>query len=314
MSTFYEQKFVSAQPLFAEVKEDLRSYFDGGAVDDLMFPKWLEHCLRRFRKDAYRIEEIVLEIIDYQACLPDDFSAVREAWACANIEKGPFKSPTSIYWQTDCRLTTINDPCNECFPGNNNPYCCDGDHACNLPQLPCNTCDQQFIVTNKMNDNWMLKFRVSHLLRPGNMHAKESCGKGHYCGNTYSQSADTFDIRDGKIITNYCSGFIYMQYYGYAKSEEGEQLVPDNFWLQDFIRKFITYKVLLQLFNQVTDETYNQIERKVDRAKQEQEEAFIIAQTEMKKETFWDVARKITRDQNRNNKYKIRDNYRGWRW
>ena len=36
MSYYYKYDFVSPEPLYATVKEELKSYFDTGAVDDLI--------------------------------------------------------------------------------------------------------------------------------------------------------------------------------------------------------------------------------------------------------------------------------------
>ena len=101
MSYYYKQSFVTAEPLFAEVKEELSSYFSSGAIDDVMFPKWTEHCLKRFRKSAFRIVETVLQVKDYKACLPEDFNAVREVWACTTFHSDLYDSATAQYYQTD---------------------------------------------------------------------------------------------------------------------------------------------------------------------------------------------------------------------
>jgi len=41
MSYYYKYNFVSPEPIYSIVKEELKSYFDTGAVDDLMFPTYL---------------------------------------------------------------------------------------------------------------------------------------------------------------------------------------------------------------------------------------------------------------------------------
>jgi len=68
MSYYYKQEFVSPEPVFAEVKEELSSYFASGAIDDVMFPRWAEDCLKRFRKSAFKIDQVVLEVKNYKAC------------------------------------------------------------------------------------------------------------------------------------------------------------------------------------------------------------------------------------------------------
>lgn len=87
MSEFYKYEFVSAEPMYAEIKEKLKTYFDSGAIDDVMFPVWTKRCIDRFRRSLYRIETAVLNISGYEAPLPDDFKYVREAWLCTNIHQ-----------------------------------------------------------------------------------------------------------------------------------------------------------------------------------------------------------------------------------
>ena len=41
MSYYYEKPFKSADPVIAKVKLELRSYFDTGAVDDSLFPIYI---------------------------------------------------------------------------------------------------------------------------------------------------------------------------------------------------------------------------------------------------------------------------------
>ena len=55
MSYYYKYNFVSPEPIFAEVKEELRSYFDTGMVDDILFPKYVEDCLKRLGRSSYKI-------------------------------------------------------------------------------------------------------------------------------------------------------------------------------------------------------------------------------------------------------------------
>ena len=37
MSEFYKYEFVSAEPMYAEIKEKLKTYFDSGAITMLCF-------------------------------------------------------------------------------------------------------------------------------------------------------------------------------------------------------------------------------------------------------------------------------------
>lgn len=283
MSLYYKQDFVDAEPFWAEVRERLSSYFNAGVVDDIMFPIWTDHCLKRFKKASFPIYEAVLTIDGYEACVPDDFNSVRELWACSVHFSDPIQSPSACYYQEDCRIDPQLDACGECFE-------------------PDDSCTTRFMVTHKVTNKVVFSFTRSHLLRPGNMNAKNCCGDS--CGNLYSQSYDTFDIINGKIITNVPEGSLHLVYY--ANTNGKSTMVPDNFWVQDYIRKYLVYMCFQQMSDRITDETFNQIQTKLIQAKQDSATAFILAETELKKQTAQEKVRQIQYSYNRFNRaYRI---------
>ena len=105
MSYYYKYNFISPESVYATVKEELKSYFDTGAVDDLLFPTYLDKCLRKLGRSSYVISEDILDISDFQARLPDNFIAVREAWMCTEIPLRPYQDSTSFYSQASSQTT-----------------------------------------------------------------------------------------------------------------------------------------------------------------------------------------------------------------
>lgn len=283
MSAYYKQNFVDAAPIFAEVKETLHSYFASGAIDDIMFPKWTEHCLRRFRKSGLKIEQTVLHVNSYKASLPDNFNSVREAWMCTSTCSDVIPDASARYYQKDCRIYQPDrDKCDPCFESD--------------------TCTTDYMVMHKVTGARVFSFTRSFLLKPGNIHAANHCGD--HCPNLFASCEATFDIQDCKFITNFCDGTVYLIYYA-NPDEDGTQMVPDNFWVQDFIRKFLIFKCFEKLSHVITDETFNQVDRKKQEAKQDQAEAFIAAETELKKQTTTEKMRAIKESYNRNSKFNL---------
>ena len=78
MSYYYKYTFTSPESIYSLVKEEFKSYFDTGAVDDLLFPTYLDKCLKKLGRSSYIISEDVIEIDNFQGRLPDNFYAVRE--------------------------------------------------------------------------------------------------------------------------------------------------------------------------------------------------------------------------------------------
>ena len=311
MSYYYKYNFVSPEPVYSTVKEELKSYFDTGAVDDLLFPTYLDKCLKKLGRTTFVISEEVLFIEDFQARLPDNFYAVREAWMCTEVAGYPYQTANSFYSQAASAttiqvapLTIGGTPCNQ--PGCQDP-------ACNGTCMP--TLVQ---AVYKTNNTVARGFTHEYLLRPGNISARQNCGV-EYTSNWdfYAEappiheftpgaaSYDSFDIRDNKFVTNFRNGVVHLLFYATEYDEIGNQMIPDNYRIREYVEAFLKFKVFETLTNQTNDETFNQLQQKLMYHKQAYEEAYIMAEIEMKKQTPWEKQRRIKNDLNRFNMYEL---------
>lgn len=309
MSYYYKYNFTTPEVVYSTVKEELKSYFDTGAVDDLMFPTYLDKCLKKLGRATYVITEETLYIEDFQARLPDNFYAVREAWLCTALSGYPYQSANSFYSQA-ASSTTIQiapmvvdgQPCN-------NPHCVDGCDEC-MPNL--------VQAVYKTNNTVAVSYKKEYLLKPGNISARHNCDVSYTdAWNTYGQlppvnqftvgasTYDSFDIRDNKFVTNFRTGIVHLVFYATEYDKVGNQLIPDNFRIREYVEAFIKYKVFETLSNQITDETFNQLQQKLIYYKQLSEEAFIMADLEIKKQDPWAKQRRIKQDLNRFNMYEL---------
>ena len=309
MSYYYKYNFISPEPIYATVKEELKSYFDTGAVDDLLFPTYLDKCLRKLGRTTYVISEQVLFIEDFQARLPDNFHAVREAWMCAEIPGNPYPSATSFYSQAANATTIQISPLTIGGTPCNNPECqhpsCDG------------TCMPELVqAVYKTNNEIARSYRHSYLLRPGNISTRKQCDVSYRNDwNNFappvreftpgSATYDSFDIRDNKFVTNFRNGVVHLMFYATEYDTTGNQLVPDNYRIADYVESFLKFKVFETLTNQTNDETFNQLQQKLAYYKQEYNEKYIEAEIEIKKQTPWEKQRRIKKDLNRFNKYEL---------
>lgn len=285
MSYYYQYNFVSPEPVYALVKEELRSYFDTNAVDDTLFPLYTDRCLKKLGKGSFKINEAILDIQDFKARLPEDFISVREAWACTSIEQN-YQLPSADYNQVStlsCKLDQEDTFCD-----------------------PCNGCDNPAIIRAVYKTTRQVAFQTTrkHLLEPGNHNARACCDSR--CPNLDVHGcADTFDIRDNKFVTNFRDGVVYLIYYTMEKTEEGYQLIPDNVFIQEYIESYLRYKIFDQLSNIITDETANQIAQKLQKYEAEYYSKKVIAETETKKQTVYQKRDAVLRNMRRNNKYEL---------
>ncbi len=314
MSYYYKYEFISPDSTYATIKEELKSYMDTGAVDDLLFPTYTDKCLRKLGRSSYPILEDIMYLEDFQARLPDNFYAVREAWLCTETHGRPYQGANSFYSQT---LSTTIQIAPITIGGVISTSGCTStncqDPSCNGGCMP-----EVIQAVYKTNYEVPRSFKREYLLKPGNISARRNCDVGYtdewemYGRSTNlgsighgASTYDSFDIRDNKFVTNFRTGVIFLVFYGMESDCEGAQMIPNNYRVREYVEAFIKYKVFETLFNQTNDETFPQIQQKMLLYKQASDEAYILADIELKKHTVYDVQRSIKRTLNRFNMYEL---------
>jgi hypothetical protein len=179
----------------------------------------------------------------------------------------------------------------------------------------------------KTNHQTTRSYKRAYLLKPGNISARNHCDVEYTNAWRFtatnpalneftpgSASYDSFDIRDNKFVTNFRNGIVHLIFYANEYDGSGNQLMPDNFRVREYIEAFIKYKVFETLSNQINDETFEQINRKLGYYKQLSEEAFIMAMIEIKKQDAYAKQRRIKQDLSRFNMYELPNRIsRNWR-
>ena len=284
-----------------------------------MFPTYLDKCLKKLGRTTYVIAEQPLYIEDFQARLPDNFVAVREAWMCTEIPQYPYQSANSFYSQAASQTTIQVSPYISGTVPCTNPQCTTG----------CPTCMPELIqAVYKTNNSVARSYQQQYLLKPGNISARGNCDVEYTNAWQFTEYApplheftpgaagyDSFDIRDNKFVTNFRNGIVHLIFYVTEYDAVGNQMIPDNYRIREFVEAFIKYKVFEMLSNQLTDETFQQISQKLAYYKQLSEEAYIMADIEIKKQTPWEKQRRVRNDLQRFAQYELpnRSNRSGWR-
>lgn len=289
MSYFEQYKFISSQDVASLVKLELRSYFDSGAVDDILFPRWIEDAMSKLELGGFQINDTILHADNHYAILPDDFYAARECWLLVDYPGFYIDSPTAVYENYISNIVKMTD----LPPAQPSLASCE-DQDC-PPDL--------IRAIYKIHDTSYVKgYKRSILLKPGRI-SKFNNPRYHYV-NTMSYGEDSFDVHGNRLVLTVRKGVIYLVYYSYLKDEDGYPMIPDIFRVRKYIESYLKYKIFEFLSNQVIDETTKIIFTKLQMYKQESDEAFIIAANELKKESLYDVVRKIE------NSYKFGDSAR----
>jgi len=303
MSAYYQYNFISPESTFAIIQEEFKSYFDTGAIDNLMFNTYLDKCLRKLGKSSYVISNEILYIDNFEARLPDNFHAVREAWLCTDVSGFPYQSANSFYSQANSQTTIQVSPViSNGVPCTNN-QCTTGCPEC-MPEL--------IQAVYKTNNELNRTFKKQYLLTPGNISVKQHCDLD--CANYGASGPDSFDIRDNKFVTNFRNGTVYLIFYANEYDEQQNQLIPDNYRIREYIEAFIKFKMFETLTNQTNDETFQQLQQKMVYYKQQADEAFIMADLETKKQTVYQKQRAIKSQLNKFQMYELPNSNPRWGW
>lgn len=278
--------YINSEQLYAEIREDLSSYFNTGAVDDIMFPIWTQYCLKRLNKTTMKKKSAVIKMENGKGGLPEDFDSVRSIWTCLTTQTSMF-SPRAVYKSYDTRLTPVN--------------------RCDCPkEVPCecNPCkpDSEYQVTFKHNEELILKFKTQHLLRPGNVSTKEYCSSD--CLNLTPTCQELFELDKCNIFSTVQNDILYMEYYAQITDDDGNPMIPDNIYIQQYISAHIKFKLFEKLLNSTTDESFNQMNYKYQLAEKNKNEAYVLADTKLKKQTIAQTQASINRNHRRFNRLK----------
>jgi hypothetical protein len=180
----------------------------------------------------------------------------------------------------------------------------------------------------KTNQQMTRSFQRSYLLKPGTISARGNCDVSYTDAWEFvsapaplreftpgSAGYDSFDVRGNKFVTNFRNGVVHLIFYSTAYDGNANQMIPDNYRIREYIEAFIKYKVFETLANQINDETFDQIQKKLGYYKNLSDEAFIMADIEIKKQDAWTKQRRIKNDLNRFNMYELpnRVGRYGWR-
>lgn len=280
MTNYYKYEFISPEPLWARVKEELKSHFDTGAVDDVLFPIWTDDCLKKLGRATHPLIEAVAAVDNFQVSLPEDFHAMREAWLCVSAETEA-ASPTSVYWVEQEETRPMDEG-----------YAIDSS----IPE--------KISVVMKKSRTLVAAYAKKYLLRPGSVKTMQHCSQD--CRNYGSLAPDTFDITGRTMALNFREGTVYFLYYSNGVDACDNQVIPDNFRIKDYILKYLTYRVWKSLADNATDEgQMNRYDRKAQEAQQASDLAQIEAFTEIKKETVHQKAERLKRQNTRLNRFNI---------
>ena len=220
-----ELNYITSDDLIAEVKDELSIWFENGKLDEAYMYSDIRKCLYKMGLKILPIKREVLLVKDYLAKLPKDFHKVTLAMGCfeeSQIMEPDVRSPEVIEEVSFCEFG-MDDFCGDIIL----------DECGNI---------SKFIVKRKghykvIYDRWL----------PLSMDKVSiySCADG--CYNTNVKSKEIITIANGKIMTNFAEGIIYLEYYSTLETEDTIQ-IPDNEIIIAWIRGLLVKRGFEKLY------------------------------------------------------------------
>lgn len=244
--------YITAEPLFAEVKTELSSYFESGALTELMLPTYVDQCLRKLKFLPLKPETGVLVFEDYKSRMPEDFHALDYAVAYETQEviKGAIPQTEGYYYKS---VTCIGSTCDaDCYP----------------------TCDPKYEIYETITTPSTSGTTGLKLYRPRWIRVYYGCQQycTEDCPNIRGKimSNDVINILEkGVVIANFQKGCVYIRYYSKPIGDDGIPMIPEVLEIEEYVKAHIKFKCFEQLMNSVIDESFPQIKYKFEYYKQD---------------------------------------------
>lgn len=229
MNYNYTLKYRSFDSLLEDVKVDLRNL----ASDTSIEPAQLIKVALRVNYDLglriYMTKEKTLEICNHKVKLPDDFYVMNFALLCGEftIETIPPQG------------TTIMDVVPEYRPWVEQNFCSDVSLAAQPTCLT--TCGNEYQLVQVVNKT-IRRYKTFVPIRFTN-----SAYSTEGCPNLYVQANDEAYIKDGWLYTTVEEGNLYINYQGSLEDSEGNLLVPDHPFLNEYYEYALKKRILENL-------------------------------------------------------------------
>lgn len=244
--------YISSESLIAEIKTELKSYFESGALSEMMVPTYIDQCLRKLKYLPLKPETGILVFEDYKSQLPEDFYKLDYALGYGSSEeltRAAVPQTTGYYYKS----VTCEGSCNaDCFP----------------------SCDPKYEVYETITVPTTVGATSYKVSKPRWIRVYYGCT--NFCVddcpnfNKGITSVDVINILErGKVVSNFIKGCVYIRYYSKPLDENGIPLIPELVEVEEYVKAHIKFKLFEQLMNSVSDESFPQIKYKFEYYRQD---------------------------------------------
>lgn len=224
-------KFKTFEQLIASVADDLDGYDAESAIDPA---KLIKEVIKINKEVGLKINseyEIVIEVKDHKAILPDNFYMLNYAVICSDYR----------YRAIGQSLTTENIEV------------CDNDWFKAMAAFPEENAVSYELCTKPYKvrkNNEVYEYNVNKIIP---LQINKSNHK-------YNNNCHSITVNDGYVITSFETGNIIINYFGNLEDEEGNLLVLDHPIINDYYEYALKKKIFENLWLNGEDNAYNKIQ------------------------------------------------------
>jgi len=270
--------YITSEPLIAEVKQELKSYFEAGAVSEVLIPSFIDQALRKLKVLVLRPEEAVIRFENYKSELPSDFYLLDYALSYSS----------DIYWDT-----ASGSMIGSWYKSIQTDGCV--TDASSIEMYEAITIPLPGFRITLQRPKWIRVYAESTSL----------CVEG--CENLKVSSTDIIKINQHKKASaTFQEGCVYIKYFSRPFDEDGIPMIPEVLEVEEYIKAYLKYKFFEQMWHSVMDESTKQVTEKLMYYKREQLEKLQAAYNYLMTKSKQQIADSIVRTRNRFNKFHIR--------
>ena len=227
-------KYRTFDQLLADVSID----FSGQSLEGMIEPQQLIKVATRVNYDLglriHRTKEFLLEVEHNKAKLPADFKYMNYAWVCGEYKILNTPPSGTTIDTTQAKYTPSPDggdigPCDD-------PTCKD---VCVVQKECADSNEPNYMLIQYVGAQQYYTWSTFFPLR-----LKESAAVQCDCPNINIQAADVAEIRDGFLLTSFDSGKVYINYQGAMEDTEGNLLVLDHPYCNEYYEYALKQRIL----------------------------------------------------------------------
>jgi hypothetical protein len=232
-----ELQYKTFNQLMSSVSSDLGRYADEGMIDEILYIKEARKVNAELGLKINKEKEIILDVVNYKACLPEDFQYLQLALACS-ISYVTVPKIQGVH--TEDKVIPLINLCTAC-----------GQTPCNC-QVQFKACDGYKYVAQTIG---IKTYKHEHLdLLSVTKASHRFCSD--YCLNLNFRSPNVMNILGEEATFSFRSGKVYINYLSDMTDDKGNFLILDHPLTNDYYEYAVKKKFFENMkFNKDGDVT-----------------------------------------------------------